>query len=412
MTTVRSGGNVLIGVDTAGRVLELAHMLEQLWRNQDSGLMAYSLVMASNVAKNVIDFAKSQVEWMSDKVMRSFEGARNNPFQFRYLTPCHSHSEIQSVSEPKVVLASMPDLESGYGRDLFMLWANNERNSIILTSRTSPGTLARTLIEQKPKVLHLMLKQRVPLEGEELEEHLRVERAKKEKELKTEDSSDESDVDEGIQDVEELEIDTKRPRLSSESGFTEKQSFFQKPTRKGHLMFPVREDKLKWDEYGEIIKMDMFSNMGLNAPGDIVEASASEEQQRNGQATSTGTKEETKTESPPESTEAPTKCIAKEVVIQVRSNIQYIDFEGRSDGESIRSLVQMVKPKRLVIVRGGDEKNTKAFFDYCISSGCVQDDRVFAPRTLEVVDATTESHIYQVRFYLLLIYIQFEIAPH
>ncbi|OQR70465.1 putative cleavage and polyadenylation specificity factor subunit 2 isoform 2 [Tropilaelaps mercedesae] len=395
MTTVRSGGNVLLGVDTAGRVLELAHMLEQLWRNQDSGLMAYSLVMASNVAKNVIDFAKSQVEWMSDKVMRSFEGARNNPFQFRYLIPCHSHGQIQSVSEPKVVLASMPDLEAGYARDLFMLWANSERNSVILTSRSSPGTLARTLIDQRPKIMHLMLKQRVALEGDELEEHLRAERLKKEKELKTEDSSDESDVDEGIQDLEEMEADIKRPRLSSESGFAEKQSFFQKPTKKGHLMFPVREDKLKWDEYGEIIKTDIFSNMGLNAPGDILETTAPEEQ-RNGQS-APGGKEEVKTEPPPEPTEAPTKCISKEVVIHVRCNVQYIDFEGRSDGESIRSLVQMMKPKRLVIVRGGNEANTKAFFDYCVSSGCVQDDRVFAPRAHEVVDATTESHIYQVK---------------
>jgi len=34
LQTLRSGGNVLIAVDTAGRVLELAHMLEQLWRNK------------------------------------------------------------------------------------------------------------------------------------------------------------------------------------------------------------------------------------------------------------------------------------------------------------------------------------------------------------------------------------------
>ena len=83
LQTLRGGGNVLIAVDTSGRVLELAHMLEQLWRNQESGLRAYSLAMLSNVAYNVIEFAKSQIEWMSDKLMKSFEGARNNPFGFR-----------------------------------------------------------------------------------------------------------------------------------------------------------------------------------------------------------------------------------------------------------------------------------------------------------------------------------------
>ena len=44
-STLRGGGNVLIAVDTAGRVLELASMLDSLWRNQESGLRAYSLVI-------------------------------------------------------------------------------------------------------------------------------------------------------------------------------------------------------------------------------------------------------------------------------------------------------------------------------------------------------------------------------
>lgn len=48
-------------VDTAGRVLELAHMLDQLWRNKDSGLLAYSLALLNNVSYNVVEFAKSQV---------------------------------------------------------------------------------------------------------------------------------------------------------------------------------------------------------------------------------------------------------------------------------------------------------------------------------------------------------------
>lgn len=81
--TLQRGGNVLVAVDTAGRMLELALMLEQLWNNKESGLRAYKLVLLNNVAYNVIEFAKSQIEWMSDKLMKSFEGSRNNPFNFR-----------------------------------------------------------------------------------------------------------------------------------------------------------------------------------------------------------------------------------------------------------------------------------------------------------------------------------------
>lgn len=103
LQTLRGGGNVLVGVDTAGRVLELAHMLDQLWRNKESGLLAYSLALLNNVSYNVVEFAKSQIEWMSDKLMRSFEGARNNPFQFKHLQLCHSMAELNQVPSPKVL---------------------------------------------------------------------------------------------------------------------------------------------------------------------------------------------------------------------------------------------------------------------------------------------------------------------
>ena len=42
---------------------------------------------------------------------------------------------------------SVPDLECGFSRDLFVQWASNPRNSIILTSRPASGCLARDLID-------------------------------------------------------------------------------------------------------------------------------------------------------------------------------------------------------------------------------------------------------------------------
>ena len=81
-----------------------------------SSLLAYSLALVNNVGYNVIEFAKSQIEWMSEKLMRNFEGRRSNPFQFRHLKLCHNMSEVNKVPSPKVVLASMPDMESGFSR--------------------------------------------------------------------------------------------------------------------------------------------------------------------------------------------------------------------------------------------------------------------------------------------------------
>ena len=39
---------------------------------------------------------------MSDKIMRSFEDQRNNPFQFKYVQLCHSLGELNKIPDPKV----------------------------------------------------------------------------------------------------------------------------------------------------------------------------------------------------------------------------------------------------------------------------------------------------------------------
>ncbi|GAA43367.2 cleavage and polyadenylation specificity factor subunit 2, partial [Clonorchis sinensis] len=137
LKTLRRGGNILVAVDTAGRCLEVAHFLEQCWLNQDSGMMAYGLAMLSFVAFNVVDFAKSMVEWMSEKVMRTFEDQRTNPFHFRHVQLCHTLEQLDTVPEPKVVLASASDLSCGFARQLFAEWADNDLNTVILTSRES-----------------------------------------------------------------------------------------------------------------------------------------------------------------------------------------------------------------------------------------------------------------------------------
>ena len=50
----------------------------------------------------IILFMSLQMEWMSEKVMRSFEDKRNNPFQFKHLKLCHSMKELAKVPAPKV----------------------------------------------------------------------------------------------------------------------------------------------------------------------------------------------------------------------------------------------------------------------------------------------------------------------
>lgn len=41
----------------------------------------------------------------------------------------------------------MQDLTSGFAKDLFVEWAEDEKNSVIFSTRTAPGSLARKLID-------------------------------------------------------------------------------------------------------------------------------------------------------------------------------------------------------------------------------------------------------------------------
>ena len=64
--------------------------------------MTYNLVMLSAVASSVIESAKSQVEWMSDKILRMFEMGRQNPFQLKHVRFCHTLMDLNRVRSPKV----------------------------------------------------------------------------------------------------------------------------------------------------------------------------------------------------------------------------------------------------------------------------------------------------------------------
>ncbi|KAK6043121.1 hypothetical protein COOONC_19373 [Cooperia oncophora] len=179
LKTVRQNGDCAIVIDTGGRVLEIAHLLDQLWANTQSGLQKYNLVMMSHVAASVVEFAKSQVEWMSDKVLKSFEMGHTNPFLLRNVKLCHSQIDLARVRSPKVVLCSGIDMECGYSRELFpRLVYLNSRNSFIITGRSSERTLCSKLIymaeclatnARTNRIVALEVKKRVRLEGAELE---------------------------------------------------------------------------------------------------------------------------------------------------------------------------------------------------------------------------------------------------
>ncbi|XP_035277997.1 cleavage and polyadenylation specificity factor subunit 2 isoform X2 [Anguilla anguilla] len=326
METLRGDGNVLIAVDTAGRVLELAQLLDQIWRTKDAGLGVYSLALLNNVSYNVVEFSKSQ-------------------------------------------------------------WCRDAKNSVILTYRTTPGTLARYLIDNPgERILDLEIRKRMKLEGRELEEYLEKEKLKKEAAKKLEqakevdvDSSDESDLED---DLEQPAVTkTKHHDLMMKGEGGRKGSFF-KQAKKSYPMFPTHEERIKWDEYGEIIRPEEFLVPELQATEE--EKSKLESGIANG-------------DEPMDQdlSDVPTKCISTTETIEISARIAYIDYEGRSDGDSIKKIINQMKPRQLVIVHGPPEASLDLAESCKAFSG--KDIKVYTPKLQETVDATSETHIYQVR---------------
>ncbi|XP_035684217.1 cleavage and polyadenylation specificity factor subunit 2-like [Branchiostoma floridae] len=370
--TVRDDGNVLVSIDTAGRVLELSQLLEQYWQNAETGLQAYNLCLLNNVAYNVVEFAKSQVEWMSDKIMRVFEDNRNNPFQFKHLKLCHSLSELHKVPDPKVVLASVPDLESGFSRELFVQWCQNQKNTVVLTSRPGPGTLGRMLIDNpKMKTFTLQARKRVRLEGPELEEYLQEEKKEKEEKKRRESKAkgDESDTSES---EDEMEVEgssfpggvkgVAKHDLMMQAEGGRKGGFF-KQAKKAYPMFPAPEERVKWDDYGEIIKPEDYM---------VVEMTQAEEEKAKAEGEAAAQEEFAE-----ELTDVPTKSIVQELTLDIKPRT------------CTSTSVQ-------VIVHGNSE-STLLLAEVCRSTAGMVQEKVFTPRLNETVDATMESHIYQVK---------------
>ncbi|CAG9105612.1 unnamed protein product [Plutella xylostella] len=276
----------------------------------------------------------------------------------------------------KVVLASFPDLECGFARDLFLQWAPHAVNSIVLTARTSPGTLARDLIERGgDRTIELTVKKRVRLEGAELDQFLLEQKTNLNNTVKEDPAgiSSDSDSDDSL----EMMVVTGRHDIPVRSDHRTASRF--KSNKRHHAMYPCHDERTRYDDYGEIIKPEDYRLAEIiDTEGDVKDVSPAAPQ---------------KMEIEEELPEIPRKCISYTTQVHIQARIQYIELEGRCDGESLLRIVSQVKPRALVALRAGPDA-LKVLRQHCEAEGI---EKVYTPSRGETIDATTESHIYQVR---------------
>ncbi|WCJ30781.1 Cleavage and polyadenylation specificity factor subunit 2 [Euphorbia peplus] len=390
LKTLEAGGNVLLPVDTAGRVLEIVLILEQFWAQR---LLSYPIFFLTYVSSSTIDYVKSFLEWMSDSIAKSFETSRDNAFLLKHLTLLINKTELDNApSGPKIVLASMASLEAGFSHDIFVEWAADPKNLVLFTERGQFGTLARMLqADPPPKAVKVTMSRRVPLVGDELiayeEEQKRL---KKEEELKAslikqEESKATIGPDSNISDP--MIIDAKSthaPVDAGSRGTGYRDMFidgFVPPSTSVAPMFPFYDNTSEWDDFGEVINPDDYvikddgmdrsaMHVGGDIDGKLDEGSA-------------GLILDTK----------PSKVVSNELTVQVKCSLIYMDYEGRSDGRSIKSILAHVAPLKLVLVHGSAE-STEHLKQHCLKNVCPH---VYAPQIEETIDVTSDLCAYKVQ---------------
>ncbi|KAF3674896.1 Cleavage and polyadenylation specificity factor subunit 2, partial [Capsicum annuum] len=388
--TVNVGGNVLLPVDTAGRVLELILTLEQHWTQRQLSTPIYFL---SYVSTSTIDYAKSFLEWMSDSIAKSFEHTRDNAFLLRKIKLLINKSALEEAPGPKVVMASMASLEAGFSHDLFVEWAADPKNLVMFTERGQFGTLARILqSDPPPKAVKVTMSRRIPLVGEELaayeEEQNRIKREEALKATLVKEEELKASVGAEVVTSDPMVIDTNVSHPSSSAAGLHSGAFkdvlidgFVPPSSSVAPMFPFYDNTSEWDDFGEVInpddyvvKDDNMEQLSMHVDGDL-----------------NGKLDEGSANLILDTT--PSKVVSSELTVQVKCSLLYMDFEGRSDGRSIKSILAHVAPLKLVLVHGSAEA-TEHLKQHCLKHVCPH---VYAPQLEETIDVTSDLCAYKVQ---------------
>jgi cleavage and polyadenylation specificity factor subunit 2 len=94
--TLMRGGNVLLPVDSAGRCLESAMVLHNLWEIKKYAPQ-FTLAFLSHQSWNTLNFASGLIEWMSEACQKQLDQKRDNPFALKQLIRIQSMQELHQL---------------------------------------------------------------------------------------------------------------------------------------------------------------------------------------------------------------------------------------------------------------------------------------------------------------------------
>ncbi|KAJ2383850.1 hypothetical protein GGI23_007056, partial [Coemansia sp. RSA 2559] len=91
---IKRGGNVLIPVDSASRVLEITYILNEWWHKNRSIRDTHSLFFLSKCGRKTKSFAQSLIGWMEANIEEQLLEKDSKPFDLRHVTIVQSLEEL------------------------------------------------------------------------------------------------------------------------------------------------------------------------------------------------------------------------------------------------------------------------------------------------------------------------------
>jgi len=396
---LRARGNVLIPCESCSRVLEVLQILSGHWVEGRRGLD--HLIYLTPMSFNLLELARSQLEWMNNDLCTKFYNGQANPFELPPVKICTTLREVEKLYPgPKVVLATDTSVQCGMAKELLLRWGGNPLNKVLFLDTPDAGSLGAEVVGKAAShhanvVVRVAQPQRVELEGEELAafvQEAEARRRAKEEEtqvrLRREElavlnvqsgaiggvgqSEDRADGEEGgsgdNSDMEvegtsanDIDFDKHMPRKRQKSqgratgsghGQAARIAKFAQPL---FPLFSTRERTWAEDEYGASVadlnlRVEETSTStraagGVNASGS---GGANAPPARNA---SVGLEAaETEAEA------LPFKIMSSRTVVQFTCGFKVLSaLSGRADARAVRALVTKVQPARVVVLRGKAE---------------------------------------------------------
>jgi cleavage and polyadenylation specificity factor subunit 3 len=139
--TIKNKGRVLLPVFALGRAQEMLLILDEHWDNHPE-LQSVPIFYGSKIASRSMDVYKRYVNMMNESIQKKME--ERHPFDFKHVEMMKSVREYDDHG-PCVIMCSPGTMQSGMSRELFDMWCDDPKCSVIIPGYMVKGTFSESV---------------------------------------------------------------------------------------------------------------------------------------------------------------------------------------------------------------------------------------------------------------------------